>query len=262
MWSDEATETTNSTGLPSFTASIRAHSVKAVYRRVRRVLWLQWRSITIVIFLLVDIVFFSIIWVQLDNDINNALEGDLTKIMPYLLCLFESGGEKTKCFSLGQKALVNESTAIAILMLISLSGVQTGLMMSRSQMYTGWYDFFKKRFVSKREFVSLDAKRFSSDARTFELLKIGTPGLTTPGSSVGMYGHSAKAEYFPPRTADSERQWRKPTMSFAGPQAPSNAANRMNWQMPNSQGARGGLGLHPPRSPSIPSDEDGVDNRI
>jgi hypothetical protein len=225
-------------------------------------LWLQWRSITIVIFLIVDMVFFSIIWVQLDNDINDALEGNLTKIMPYLLCLFESEGERSKCFALGQKALVNESTAVAILMLISLTGVQTGFMMSRSQMYTGWYHFFKKKFVSQREFVSLDAKRFSSD-RTFELLKIGTPTLTTPGSTAGvMYGHSAKAEYSPPRTADSERQWRKPTMSFAGPQAPSNAANRMNWHLPNNQGARGGLGLHPPRSPSIESDDDGMDNRI
>lgn len=260
MWNDDATETTNSTGLPSFTTSIRAHSVKAVYRRVRRVLWLQWRSITIVIFLLVDIVFFSVVWVVLDNNINAAANGDLTHFMPYLLCLFEAGGEKSECFSFGQQALVNESTAIALLMLISLAGIEAGLMMFRSQMCTGWYDFFKKKFNRKREFVSLDAKRFSSDARTFELLKIGTPAMTTPGSSGTMNGYSAKAEYFPP---EQERQWRKPTMSFAGPQAPSNAANRMNWQMPHSSAARGGLGLHPPRSPSIPNDEeDGMDNRI
>ena len=260
MWSDEATETTNSTGLPSFTTSIRASSIKAVYRRVRRVLWLQWRSITIVIFLLVDIIFFSIIWVQLDNNINRARSGDLTRFMPYLLCLFESGGDKSKCFALGQQAVIGEKVATAILMLISLTGLQTGLMMARSEMFTGWYQFFKSKLVKKREFVSLDAKRFSSDMRTYELLKVGTPTLTAPASTYASRAiYSSNGDQ---SNQDSERQWRKPTMSFAGPQAPSNAANRMDWQMPNNLGARGGLGLHPPRSPSVASEGDGMDNKI
>ena len=260
MWSDDATDTTNSTGLPSFTTSIRTQSIRAVYRRVRRVLWLQWRSITIVIFLLVDIIFFSIIWVQLDGNINRARSGDLTRFMPYLLCLFESNGDKDKCFALGQDAVISEKLSIALLMLISLSGVQTGLMMSRSEMYSGWYEFFKDKFTTKREFVSLDAKRFSSDVRTYELIKIGNPSVTAPASAFTtrrIYSSNGDET-----SVDSERQWRKPTMSFAGPQAPSNAANRMDWEMPNNAGARGGLGLHPPRSPSIPSDSDGMDNKI
>ena len=260
MLSDDATDTTNSTGLPSFTTSIRAHSAKAVYRRVRRVIWLQWRSITISIFLLVDVIFLSIIWIELDNDINAAMRGDLTRFMPYLLCLFESGGEKTKCFGLGQKTLINESTAIAVLLLLSLTGVQAGLMMSRTQMFTGWYDLIKRKLSSKREFVSLDAKRFSSDARAFELLTIGSPSgpnvlnsANSPQTLAGKSGYNVQ---------ETERQWRKPTMSFAGPQTPSNAAMRMDWELPNNRGARGGLGLHPPHSPSISGDEDVMENKI
>ena len=259
MLSDDATET-NSTGLPSFTASIRAHSAKAVYRRVRRVVWLQWRSMTISIFLLVDVVFLSIIWIELDGDISEAMKGDLTRFMPYLVCLFENHGEKSKCFALGQKTLVNESTAIAILMLLSLSGVQAGLMMSRTQMFTGWYDLVKSKFTSKREFVSLDAKCFSSDARAYELLKIGSPSTMIAPNSVNMPQAFAGQSGF--HAQESERQWRKPTMSFAGPQAPSNAAKRMDWEQPNNKGARGGLGLHPPQSPSIPDDEDVMENKI
>ena len=259
MLSDDATDTTNSTGLPSFTTSIRAHSAKAVYRRVRRVIWLQWRSITISVFLLVDVIFFSIIWIELDNDVNMAMKGDLQRFMPYLLCLFASGGDKTKCFGLGQKTLVNESTAIAILLLISLSGIQAGLMMSRIQMFTGWYDLVKRKLVSKREFVSLDAKRFSSDARAFELLPIGSqsaailPSANTPRTFANESAYNVQ---------ETERQWRKPTMSFSGPQAPSNAAMRMDWELPNNRGARGGLGLHPPRSPSVSGDEDIMENKI
>ena len=254
MLSDDATETTNSTGLPSFTTSIRAHSAKAVYRRVRRVIWLQWRSITISIFLLVDVIFLSIIWIELDNDVNAAMRGDLKRFMPYLLCLFKSGGEKTKCFELGQKALVNESTAIAILLLLSLAGVQAGLMMSRTQMFTGWYDLFKRKFSIKREFVSLDAKRFSSDARAFELLKIGVPNSTNMPQTL-----ADESAY---HVQETERQWRKPTMSFAGPQTPSKAAMRMDWELSNNKGGKGGLGLHPPRSPSNSGDEDVMENKI
>src|ERR1700761_7425161 len=50
MWSDDKTEINNSSGLPSYTSSFRTHSAKAVYRRVRKVVWLQWRSMLIVVF--------------------------------------------------------------------------------------------------------------------------------------------------------------------------------------------------------------------
>jgi hypothetical protein len=260
MLSDESTDTTNSTGLPSFTTSLRAQSAKAVYRRVRRVIWLQWRSVTISIFLLVDVIFMSIIWIELDNDIDAAMRGDLTRFMPYLLCLFKSGGEKNKCFELGQNTLVNESTAIAILLLISLTGVQAGLMMSRTQMFTGWYDLIKHKLSSKREFVSLDAKGFSSDARAFELLKIGSPdAVIVPNSANPPQSLASGSGY---RVQETERQWRKPTMSFSGPQTPSTAAMRMDWELPNNKGARGGLGLHPPRSPSTSDDEEVMENKI
>jgi hypothetical protein len=179
--------------------------------------------------------------------------------MPYLLCLFKSGGKKNKCFELGQKTLVNESTAIAILLLISLTGVQAGLMMSRTQMFTGWYDLIKRKLSSKREFVSLDAKGFSSDARAFELLKIGSPNGAILPNSTNPQTLASGSGY---RVQEAERQWRKPTMSFAGPQTPSSAAMRMDWELPNNKGARGGLGLHPPRSPSTSGDEDIMENKI
>ncbi|RMZ66888.1 G- coupled receptor [Pyrenophora seminiperda CCB06] len=49
MFSDEATETQSSAGLPSYTTSLRKRSARVVYRRVRKVLYLQWRGIMIVV---------------------------------------------------------------------------------------------------------------------------------------------------------------------------------------------------------------------
>jgi hypothetical protein len=122
IWSDDRSDTGNSSGLPSYhSSSLRASSARAVYQRVKKVLWLQWRSITIVIFLLVDIIFLAIVWVQLDNAVISAKEGKLEKFMPFLVCLYASGGIKDKCFADGQRALVNQGTAIAILMLLSVS---------------------------------------------------------------------------------------------------------------------------------------------
>lgn len=122
VWSDNRTETNGSSGLPSYhSSSVRTASARAVYQRVKKVLWLQWRSITIVFFLLIDIIFFAIVWVQMDNALETAKNGNLTNFMPYLTCLLENGSDREKCFASGQKALINESTAVAILMLLSVS---------------------------------------------------------------------------------------------------------------------------------------------
>jgi hypothetical protein len=81
----------------------------------------------IVVFLLVDIIFLAIVWVQLDNAILAAKEGRLEHFLPFLTCLAVNGGAKDKCFHFGQDALVNEGTAIASLMLLSVRTFQNHL---------------------------------------------------------------------------------------------------------------------------------------
>lgn len=112
----------NGTGLPSYhSSSVRTASARAVYQRVKKVLWLQWRSITIVLFVLIDIIFFAIIWVRMDNSLQSAKDGDLDHFLPFLLCLFTNGADgRDKCFGLGQDAITNESAAVAILMLLAV----------------------------------------------------------------------------------------------------------------------------------------------
>lgn len=123
MWSDDGTDTESSASLPSYSASVRAPA-KVVYKRVRKVLWLQWRGILIVVFILTDVVFFSVVFVYMNAVEETSLAKlDLTDslFMPWLLCLFFNSGKKEKCYDLGQKALVNQETVIAVLMLLAVS---------------------------------------------------------------------------------------------------------------------------------------------
>jgi hypothetical protein len=131
--------------------------------------------------------------------------------------------------------------------------------MSRTSMFVGWYEMFMSKFGGKREFVSLDAKRHSQDARTFELIKAGgssriqptpdipdSPDLYKTGGSI----HSIPPSYGSPESAHSERVYRQHTMSFSGPRAPSSqSGGPTDWQNEEEVFARGGLRSHPPRSP-------------
>jgi hypothetical protein len=120
MWSDEKTETQSSAGLPSYTTSVRTRSARAVYRRVSKVVWLQWRGITVVVFILVDVIFFSVVFVYLNAVETHAVD-DLDKATPYLLCLMSNPTKPDSCFELGQALFVNQSTVIAVLLMLSVS---------------------------------------------------------------------------------------------------------------------------------------------
>ena len=120
MWSDDKTETQSSAGLPSYTTSVRTRSARAVYRRVRKVVWLQWRGITIVVFILVDVIFFSVVFIYL-NSVSIHATDDLKKAMPFLACLIKNPNEHEKCTAFGQALFVDLHTVIAVLVMLSVS---------------------------------------------------------------------------------------------------------------------------------------------
>ncbi|KAF2436475.1 hypothetical protein EJ08DRAFT_148057 [Tothia fuscella] len=258
LWSDNHSGTNGSSGLPSYHSTMGGTSARAVYQRMKKVLWLQWRSITIVVFLLVDIIFLAVVWVQLNNTLEEAKKGKMEHFMPFLFCLVSKKGEKKTCYAAGQKAIINEGTAIAILMLLALTGVQTGLLMARTSMFVAWYELFKKTFGSKREFVSLDAKRYShAEQRNYELHKVtSSPGIpqTPEAGEVHTEIFTSKQDGLPPQSGyrspeELDRAYHQPTMSFSGPQAPlSRQGHRNDWNQEETH-ATGGLGSHPLRSP-------------
>ncbi|KAK8162867.1 hypothetical protein IWX90DRAFT_254601 [Phyllosticta citrichinensis] len=271
MWSDDQTETQDSTSLPSYTGSLksRKNSAKIVYRRVSKVLWLQWRGILIVLFVLVDVIFFSVVFVYLDQKETTALHYTETAL-PLIRCLMDypypSSG---MCTGAAQGLSVNQGTATATLVLLSVLSIQCFLLLGRWSMFTGWVGIVRSRCSPKREFVSLDARGFSKDTRAFasdrafELIKVPqsntyVAAIKAPETAVlspeELYGSPISSsdggkspDYL---GSEHQRQYLSPVGSFSTPRAPSTAGSRDSYD-PYNPRARGGLGLHPVYSESF-----------
>jgi len=126
-------------------------------------------------------------------------------------------------------------------------------------MFTGWVELFRCKFGNKREFVSLDAHKYTVGNHNFELSKV-TPNIakfpesavTSPISpkddkeDLDLYRRSATEtpDHF---SKEATRDYTTPNLSFSAPRAPSQAVTRVEWD-PRATHARGGLGFHPPAS--------------
>jgi len=118
--SDNST-TTNSSGLQSYSNSVRGTITPGqAYRRVRRVIQLQWRGIAIVFLIVADVIFFSVVFVFMDA-VETKLLSDPLHAEPWLGCLLESGGDNNKCTALAQTLVGSEATIVAVLLLLSVS---------------------------------------------------------------------------------------------------------------------------------------------
>lgn len=117
---DDATTTENS-GLPSYAPSSRATvSPRQAYRRVRRVIELQWKGISIVLLIIADVIFFAVVFVYMDNT-NEQLREDKRKPLPWVICLLGNKGVKDKCAAEASKLVINQATVMAVLVLLSVS---------------------------------------------------------------------------------------------------------------------------------------------
>lgn len=126
---------TEGSGLPSYTQSIRTMTPRQAYRRVRRVIALQWRGIAIVLIITIDVIFFSIVFVFQDNTVQAAMK-DLSVAQSWVVCLAFAGGDKNKCLKQASALVVNEATVGAVLLLLGVSCLT---------LYAGWRYFLLTR---------------------------------------------------------------------------------------------------------------------
>ena len=113
--------TTNSSGRPpTFSGSISTASARQTYRRVKRVIQLQWRGATIVLLIIGEVAFFAVVFVSMDN--SSQLSSQLLeKSAPWLTCLMLSGGDKTKCLPLVGDMVKGEGVVLAVLIVLGVS---------------------------------------------------------------------------------------------------------------------------------------------
>ncbi len=156
----------SSSGLPSY--SSRAGSVKTVtagqaYRRVKKVIALQWRGTVVVLIIIINVVFLAVVFVQMDNTVAAAMQ-DLSRAEPWLLCLVLNQGNKNACLDKVEQAhlVTKESTVMAVLIILSLNGIWTLFFFGRSSIARGWLELIRSPFSGRTDFVSVDARRFSA----------------------------------------------------------------------------------------------------
>ncbi|CAK7207985.1 hypothetical protein SEUCBS139899_010819 [Sporothrix eucalyptigena] len=166
---DNAASTENS-GLPSYSNSIRTMTPRQAYRRVRRVIQLQWRGIAIVLIIVIDVIFFSVVFVFQDNTVA-AISADPAKATTWLLCLATHEGDKSQCLNDAAAFTVNEATVGAVLVLLAMNGIWLLFLLGRWSIVHGWIDLLGPS-RNKREFVSVDARMddLKKDTRSYEML--------------------------------------------------------------------------------------------
>lgn len=117
---DPKTTTDASSTLPSYQGSTLSISPRQKYRRVQKVLYMQWRGIAVVMLIIMDVVFFSVVFVSMDNKLQ-ATNANASQVEPWLLCLVLSQGNKDKCLPLAKHLVTNEATIIAVLVFLAVS---------------------------------------------------------------------------------------------------------------------------------------------
>jgi hypothetical protein len=223
---DDSSSTQNSSSLPSYTNSVRTiRSARQAYRRVRKVLSLQWRGIFVVILIIADVVFFSIVFVSMDNDNQNAKK-DPSVAKPWLVCLVINSGDKNKCLDLAKDLVMSEATIMAVLVLLSLNGIWLLVALGRWSMVTGWFILIESKFRRKNDFISLDAERPVLDPKSYEMLSSPQNGIKSPdplvvaspspGTIVSPNKKGNDTDYF-----GRDAKYNSPHLSFSSPKPPT-----------------------------------------
>jgi hypothetical protein len=215
---DNSASTENS-NMPSYTNSIRTMTPKQAYRRVRRVIALQWRGIAIVLIIVADVVLFSVVFVFLDNTVE-SVKNDWSLSLPWVICLSGHDGNKVPCLDEASVLTVNMPTVGAVLFLLGINGIWLLILLGRWSMVTGWRDlFFSVPNRNKREFVSVDARL--DDLKKDTLTPISPTHARSPtGSPIGRdYHHNHDGRRTPDYFGNTAR-YHTPARSFSSPRPP------------------------------------------
>lgn len=128
-----------------------------------------------------------------------------------------------------------------------LNGIWTMLFLGRASMIPAWIDLIRKRFARSHDFVSVDAKGFSTGPRQYEMITspsqtayatVKTPqaAVTSPsidGDTIAVLSPESQQDQFP-----RDAKYVSPTMSFSTPRPPSSGRHQDREWDPTSTFAR------------------------
>ncbi|KAA8646969.1 hypothetical protein EYZ11_000127 [Aspergillus tanneri] len=220
--------TTNSSGLPSYTSSVRTVTARQAYRRIKRVLQLQWRGVALVLIIIGNVIFFAVAFISMNNQLQMTPD-TLEKSLPWLMCLVETEGNKAQCSKYLKEIGPNEGILLAVLVLLSLVGLWNFLLFARPSIFLGWAELFKNKVNKNQEYISADARSRLPDSRTYEMLDTsGLSPLKTPEPVVCSPSPDRLAGTMSPEGSHygGEARYKRPSMSFSVPRPPGSVQGR------------------------------------
>lgn len=247
----DKTSTTNSSSLPSYTPSVRPVTARQAYRRIKRVLQLQWRAVALVLIIIGHAIFFAVVFVNLNEAIKQTPE-NMQKADDWIMCLATTQGDKDACRKHAEDIGPNAATLLAVLIVLSLVGIWNFILFARLSTFRGWIDFVKSKTIRRHEYISADARNQYNDVRAYEMLNssLKTPeplvkspspsrmgGTTSPD---GYFGHMGGSTSPDGGFLGRDARYVTPSMSFSAPKRPrpSNASQGREW-VPEATFARG-----------------------
>ncbi|EED17008.1 conserved hypothetical protein [Talaromyces stipitatus ATCC 10500] len=225
----DPTSTSNS-GLPSYSSSSRTVTARQAYRRVRRVLKLQWRSMALVMVILANVIYLAVTFLRLDSDMSvNA--ANAAKAKPWLTCLAVFK-DPHKCTKEASALGITEAALDAVLVLLCIASFWNFIFTVRMTMFRGWLEFWQGLFVKNVEFVSVDARSRFADTRNYEMLNpskaMKSPEPTpfevrspTPAYMQSRAADDADGKDIELHTHSRQTSYTRPTMSFSTPRPPT-----------------------------------------
>lgn len=116
---DDKQTTNSSSQAPTYSGSMRTMSARQTYRRVKRVVELQWRGASIVLVIIAEVVFFAVVFVSMDN--STQVNGELLrKAKPWLGCLVEQQGDKNACLPMAKDLVQSQGVVLAVLIVLGV----------------------------------------------------------------------------------------------------------------------------------------------
>ncbi|KAL2757166.1 hypothetical protein ACRALDRAFT_1062782 [Sodiomyces alcalophilus JCM 7366] len=223
-----ADNNTAGSSLPS-TAGVSL-TPRQAYRRIRRVIALQWRGITIVVIIIADVIFFSIVFVFQDVT-THAVRKDPSIAADWTVCLVQAQGDKNECLEEAGVLVVNKATILAVLLLLAINGIWLLFFLGRTTMFTGWVDLFKsiRSDRNNNDFVSVDARYENrQDNRAYEMLSRDSSAVVTPIDAVKLQVVPDKGRRAPDYFGQTAT-YHAPVRSFSNPSAPRDSPALASW---------------------------------
>lgn len=249
MNDDPQSTSENNSGLPSYSGSVKTVTTRQAYQRVKKVISLHWRGIIVVLILIINVVFLSIVFVSMDNSVQAAMSHP-NGAQDWLTCLVVHPTDKNACLSQVGDLVESEAVVMAVLIMMSLNGIWAILFLGRLSMIPAWIELLKRPFAKQSEFVSADARRFANETKNYEMITsppsraAETPreppsAVVSPGSdSISTFSPSSKIDYF-----GKEAIYRSPSLSFSTPRPPSAGRNYGREWDPSSTHAKSTQGM-------------------